>query len=583
MNLKLIMRGFSFFFITLCLSCGANSFLSSVQSADRQAAKTEDSPGVELAANDYQGTTDEQGNIIELPGFTKDPNAPAGDDGSGTISRDHILANENEVLFHYESPDGGESEVSEPVMVTGSFLALTNIDSAAICSGLTFSAEMPTYGKLPQETGTYRFCIRVQKNGQFIYRLTPNFRVSWTLPSSDMGANAPVPGNPPPSGNPPPGPAGTQNSSNLDLDIPVSGNMFSSCFFVDANKDRIHCNFAGTYTKGNYLASNFAIQGAGGSNLNLQDYQVRFTGSQSPITLRVSMTSAIGATVQSISGTAVESPDCSALSGLWVPVPGDPDYGTTDFCVMKYEAQCASAASGQGCLLSDLPSTTLNANFPWTIINHPDAKGRCEALGSGYRLISNDQWMTVSGNIAGVASNWSKGTVGTGQIFQGHSDNSPGFRCNTSTDDSLAYVEGADCTFLGASGGEDDEASQRRTHTLSNGSVIWDLAGNVAEWVDYFQLSDKPGTVNGWEPYNLNHGSNSLPLSRLIPTTKSYWDNSWLSLSGLGQLHVGELTSGGAMDRGGDRLSSTGGIFHARLRFDEFYTGTLHGFRCTYQ
>lgn len=579
MNVKLIQEGFFFLFIMLSLSCGANSFLSSVESADRQAASTEDAPGVELASNDYQGTVDEQGNVTDLPGFSKNSKIAVNGDGQETISREDILSNENEVLFSYESPDGGESEVSQPVMVTGSFLALTAIDTNSVCSGLEFSKNIPTYGSLPQETGTYRFCIRVQINGAYLYRLTPNFRVSWSLPTGDIGGvNG---GNPPPANNPPPGPP--QNSSSVNLSIPVTGNMLSDCSYVNETKDRIICNFAGSYTKGNYLAANFSIQGSGSTDLNLQDYQVRFTGSQSPITLRVNMTPEIGAMVSSVSGTAVETPDCSSIPGLWVPVPGDPDYGTTDFCVMKYEAQCASAASGQGCLLSDLPSSSLNDNFPWTIINHPDAKARCLALGSGYHLISNDQWMTLSGNIAGVGTNWSSGTVGTGQIFQGHSDNSPGFRCNTSTNDALAYVEGSDCTFLGASGGEDDEASQRRTHTLSNGSVVWDLAGNVAEWVDYFQLSDKPGTVNGWDPYTLNHGSDSLPLSRLIPTTKSYWDNSWLSLSGIGQLHVGELTSGGAMDRGGDRLSSTGGIFHARLRFDAFYTGTLHGFRCTYQ
>ena len=29
---------------------------------------------------------------------------------------------------------------------------------------------------------------------------------------------------------------------------------------------------------------------------------------------------------------------CSDLPGEWVRVPGDPNYGTKDFCVMKYEA-----------------------------------------------------------------------------------------------------------------------------------------------------------------------------------------------------------------------------------------------------
>ena len=34
---------------------------------------------------------------------------------------------------------------------------------------------------------------------------------------------------------------------------------------------------------------------------------------------------------------------CSDLAdGEWVKVPGDPNYGTSDFCVMKYEAKNVS-------------------------------------------------------------------------------------------------------------------------------------------------------------------------------------------------------------------------------------------------
>ncbi|MFK7827160.1 MAG: hypothetical protein AB8G05_23655 [Oligoflexales bacterium] len=134
-----------------------------------------------------------------------------------------------------------------------------------------------------------------------------------------------------------------------------------------------------------------------------------------------------------VTGTAGASPDCSsiAVGGTWIMVPGDSDYGTNDFCVMKYEAKC-SLADGHTCtasMNSESPSSTA-ANTPWVSIDQQDAITECASLGMGYHLLTNDEYMSIAVNITNVASNWNSGTVGSGQLFLGHSDNDPAIECS---------------------------------------------------------------------------------------------------------------------------------------------------------
>ena len=98
---------------------------------------------------------------------------------------------------------------------------------------------------------------------------------------------------------------------------------------------------------------------------------------------------------------------CSSIgtAGTWVRVPGDSNYGTNDFCVMKYEAK-----DNLGVPVSEA------AGEPWANINQLDAITECASIGSGYHLITNDEWMTVTTNAAAVGSNWSSGSVGTGTL-----------------------------------------------------------------------------------------------------------------------------------------------------------------------
>lgn len=152
----------------------------------------------------------------------------------------------------------------------------------------------------------------------------------------------------------------------------------------------------------------------------------------------------------------------------YILVPALAGYTTIDFCVAKYEMKSDGA---------EMPESVA-AGTPWVWISKDYARWRCKLLGAGFDMISNDQWQTIARNIAGTASNWSSGVVASGELNAGHSDSTPNNSLAASTDD----LNG-NCLSTGQTCTSSTWNSQRRTHTLSNGNVIWDFAGNVSEWV----------------------------------------------------------------------------------------------------
>lgn len=181
--------------------------------------------------------------------------------------------------------------------------------------------------------------------------------------------------------------------------------------------------------------------------------------------------------VQVVVSTALNCP-----SG-YIPVPGNASLGTTDFCVMKYEAKFWS-----GAVLSQAALT------PWVNIRRGDdatttggAIKACVSIAAGYDLISNAQWQTIARNIETAQSppgnylNWMGGDASSVFSFinRGHSDNSPTSVLDASTDNDPCAGTGNNLCTDNTSG----DFQQKRTHTLSNGEIIWDFAGNAAEWV----------------------------------------------------------------------------------------------------
>lgn len=272
------------------------------------------------------------------------------------------------------------------------------------------------------------------------------------------------------------------------------------------------------------------------------------------------------------SGAALSSVYVSTCEVGWVLVPGDPDYGTQDTCIMKYEAKLGA---------NYIPLPIYNGN-PWGGASMESAMTDCATLGRGYHMINNDEWMTVASNIAAIGSNWTGGSVGSGTLFVGHSDNSPASVCEASPNDSLHFVE-TNCTAVGGAG---DSADQRRTFTLSNNLIVWDLAGNASEWVNYHNSSSKPGATAAWYQYSALSGTTTMPLSYLVPTNalKSFWVDTWNATQNIGKLYPGTNGSGGGFIRGGHHnslpTSTSAGIFGGELQNEPtIFSGGL-GFRC---
>ncbi len=223
----------------------------------------------------------------------------------------------------------------------------------------------------------------------------------------------------------------------------------------------------------------------------------------------------------------------------FILVPGSNTYHTTDFCVMKYDAKCASKTNltqgleppsssscngkdghtdigtyknnGQNCAcIGDKQIVSTSSGFPITFIpevsqDGNNAKNYCQL--QGWHLITNDEWMTIARNVEKVNDNWCNkdgtncgnppGTPGK-ILANGHNDNS-GYALVASLDDQPCF--GTTTDGSNKCGGK---SSQKRTLTLTNNQIIWDLAGNVWTWVDtLIARKDQPqSTTNGI----LDHG-----------------------------------------------------------------------------
>ena len=255
----------------------------------------------------------------------------------------------------------------------------------------------------------------------------------------------------------------------------------------------------------------------------------------------------------------------------FILVPHNSGVGTTsDFCVMKYEAK-----NNGGVAISQASGN------PYVSLTIGASQAKCTDLNAlnevsdKFDLISNPEWMTIVRNAEGIGANWEAGIPGSGAMFRGHSDGSPSSALAAALDNDPYTGTGNDSTQVMNSGKE-----QKRTLTLSNGEVIWDLSGNVWEWVDWsldsgLQESTKTCAGGSWiELPNVTCGE--LSQYQYMPNLTNL-----TSTNGVGLFYGG---GGGAAIRGGRWDSNTGsGAFGLFLNNSRFNSNMGIGFRCVYR
>jgi prepilin-type N-terminal cleavage/methylation domain-containing protein len=192
----------------------------------------------------------------------------------------------------------------------------------------------------------------------------------------------------------------------------------------------------------------------------------------------------------------------------FIVVPGSVTYGTSDFCVMQYEARNSGGTA-----------ISTATGLPWVSINRPSAITTASAACSGCHLIDEDEWLTIAQNVLSVDANWSGGSVGSGCIFRG----------NNGVADA--------CGYNGSNPEGGTGRNSKASLTLTNGEVIWDFASNVWEWTTGSTTGGQPGAPGtAWRDWNaLSVAGTVSPNPH--PSYANPSASAWNSDQGIGKIN----------------------------------------------
>ena len=257
--------------------------------------------------------------------------------------------------------------------------------------------------------------------------------------------------------------------------------------------------------------------------------------------------------------------DGSSCPTGYIVVPGSSLYGTNAFCVMKYDASNVGGVA-----------TSAPGNQPWVNISQTSAISTAAAACSGCHLISEAEYLTIAQNVLNVPSNWSGGAVGSGYIYSGHNDNAPANALAADANDANGYA-----------GETNTGGNQRRTHTMSNGQVIWDMAGNVFDLTsgtapDSSTQPGPPGNAYALLDWNNSTAAGTGSISpNPFPTYGTPGAAGWTTGQGIGVLYTGtSATVPRAFLRGGGWTDGGyAGVYELTLSNAPGFTAATVGFR----
>lgn len=263
-----------------------------------------------------------------------------------------------------------------------------------------------------------------------------------------------------------------------------------------------------------------------------------------------------------------------AISGGFITCPtnfsfvaSDDNLESTPFCAATYEMRIEGNDNGSTAYDFAFVADSRPTGTPWAALEKSEARLACDAMGFSYQLLTNTQWQAIARSIERTDSNWSGGAVGIGWVPQGHSDDNPG-NSLASDGDPCVGTGNANCTDPTS-----EDFSQRRTHELDNGSVVWDFSGNLTEQVD--------GSTGGPEGLWMSFDSDAFTID---PGWQDYREDfapfgDYTEAQGMGRMYggTGNLTRGGAYSS--TNIEATG-IYQAH--HNSWNPGPTYGFRCVF-
>ena len=197
---------------------------------------------------------------------------------------------------------------------------------------------------------------------------------------------------------------------------------------------------------------------------------------------------------------------------------------------------CAEGEGGRAIVSADLA--------PWVRIDFREAQAACGK--AGWKLITETQWLALAYQIAAQDENWTGGKVGKGKLFQGLR------KGNVSSAQPGTY--------------KPVDPDERRWFALPSGERLYDVAGNVFQWVFDDVQDNKNGLIA--KPFKANSPSLAIPY----PADEK--GQGWTP-------RVGTDWSGHALIRGGIWYSeSNAGVFCLVGVWPVSRGGNV-GFRCT--